>query len=88
MATGGPAASLPATAAAVAARAVAVASLALPLQRPLPTFPTRVGSRLFPPTAFPPKSTPLLLKPLFNIALAVAHEIHSISTGHLQENSL
>ena len=81
MATGGPAAALPATAAAVAARAVAVAFLALPLQRPLPT---RVGLRLFPPIAYPPKSTPILLKPLFYIALAAAHETHAffaISTG-------
>ena len=38
---------MPATAAAVEARAVAMAFLVLPLLRPLPTFPTRVGLREF-----------------------------------------
>ena len=61
-----------------------MAFLALPLQRPLPTFSTRVGLRLFSPIAYLPMSTPLLLKPLFYATLAAAHEIHAffaISTG-------
>ena len=67
------------------ARAVAVAFLVLPLQRLLPTLPTRVGLRLFPPIAFPPISMSTLFNHIFILLCCLWAFFFSVARSHSPE---